>query len=235
MVRCMSPSIRRHLNYANLVATLALLFAMSGGALAATHYLVNSTKQINPRVLAALKGQAGSRGPAGPGGPAGPAGVAGAVGPQGPKGTEGMEGARGPKGDRGGEGAEGPAGVSALSPLPSGVSESGDYGTRTPNDGMKGPLEQTVTFPIPLPEEIPPSKIVYNVQSTSAHCGGPGHADRGYLCIYSESRGSVEGPLTVTNLEGSTEEGTGIFGFVMSLAVSGGEAYDLGTYTVTAS
>jgi hypothetical protein len=28
---------RRHLNYANVVATLALVFAMSGGALAASH------------------------------------------------------------------------------------------------------------------------------------------------------------------------------------------------------
>jgi hypothetical protein len=44
-------SIRRRLSYANVVATLALVFAMSGGALAASHYLVNSTKQINPKVL----------------------------------------------------------------------------------------------------------------------------------------------------------------------------------------
>jgi cytoskeletal protein RodZ len=47
-------SIRRHLNYANIVATLALLFAMSGGALAAKHYLINSTKQISPKALQAL-------------------------------------------------------------------------------------------------------------------------------------------------------------------------------------
>lgn len=43
--------MRRHLSYANVVATLALVFAMSGGALAAKHYLVNSTKQFNPKVL----------------------------------------------------------------------------------------------------------------------------------------------------------------------------------------
>jgi hypothetical protein len=30
-------SLRKHLSYANIVATLALLFAMSGGALAASH------------------------------------------------------------------------------------------------------------------------------------------------------------------------------------------------------
>ena len=36
--------MRRHLNYANVTATLALVFAMSGGALAAKHYLVSSPK-----------------------------------------------------------------------------------------------------------------------------------------------------------------------------------------------
>jgi cytoskeletal protein RodZ len=46
--------MRRRLNYANVTATLALFFAMSGGALAAKHYLINSTKQINPKVLKAL-------------------------------------------------------------------------------------------------------------------------------------------------------------------------------------
>ena len=47
--------VRRHLSYANIAATLALVFAMSGGALAATHYLINSTRQINPKVLNALR------------------------------------------------------------------------------------------------------------------------------------------------------------------------------------
>src|SRR5437764_1330047 len=44
--------LRRHLNYANVIATLALFFAITGGALAAKHYLINSTKQINPKVMA---------------------------------------------------------------------------------------------------------------------------------------------------------------------------------------
>ncbi|MGH2853381.1 MAG: hypothetical protein ACRDLF_04220 [Solirubrobacteraceae bacterium] len=47
--------MRKHLNYANVVATFALLFAMSGGALAAKHYLLNSVGQINPRVLSKLR------------------------------------------------------------------------------------------------------------------------------------------------------------------------------------
>jgi hypothetical protein len=47
--------LRRNLTYANVTATLALVFAMSGGALAAKHYLVNSTKQLNPRVIRSLE------------------------------------------------------------------------------------------------------------------------------------------------------------------------------------
>jgi hypothetical protein len=43
--------MRRHITYANVVATLALVFAMSGGAIAAKHYLVTKTNQISPKVL----------------------------------------------------------------------------------------------------------------------------------------------------------------------------------------
>jgi hypothetical protein len=75
-------SLRKHLSYANVVATLALLFAMSGGALAANHYLINSTKQINPKVIKKLKGNRGARGAqgvAGPGGLVGPKGATGTL------------------------------------------------------------------------------------------------------------------------------------------------------------
>jgi hypothetical protein len=46
--------MRRHITYANVTATLALVFAMSGGALAAKHYLVTKTNQISPKVLQSL-------------------------------------------------------------------------------------------------------------------------------------------------------------------------------------
>jgi hypothetical protein len=75
----MNP-IRKHLSYANVVATLALVFAMSGGALAAKHYLVNSTTQINPKVLKKLKGNRGAQGPLGLAGPRGPQGLQGPTG-----------------------------------------------------------------------------------------------------------------------------------------------------------
>jgi hypothetical protein len=80
---------KRSLNYANVTATLALVFSMSGGALAASHYLINSTKQINPKVLKKLKGNAGANGAPGATGPSGPSGPAGSQGKEGPAGAAG--------------------------------------------------------------------------------------------------------------------------------------------------
>jgi hypothetical protein len=88
-------TLRRHLNYANVVATLALLFAMSGGALAANQYLINSTKQINPKVLKRLRGTSGKRGAPGTRGLAGAIGATGGQGPKG-EGLKGETGGRGP-------------------------------------------------------------------------------------------------------------------------------------------
>ena len=52
--------IRRHLSYANIVATMALVLAMGGGAAyAACHYLITSTKQIKPVRPRLLEGQGG--------------------------------------------------------------------------------------------------------------------------------------------------------------------------------
>lgn len=78
--------------YSNVVATLALVFAMSGGALAASKYLITSTKQISPKVVKALKGKKGAPGPVGPQGKEGPAGKEGSAGKEGPAGKVGPAG-----------------------------------------------------------------------------------------------------------------------------------------------
>jgi hypothetical protein len=78
--------VRKRLTYANVTATLALFFAMSGAAFATHHYLLNSTKQINPKVLKSLKGKTGAKGKEGAAGKEGPAGKEGAPGKEGAKG-----------------------------------------------------------------------------------------------------------------------------------------------------
>jgi Collagen triple helix repeat (20 copies) len=142
--------IRRRLCYANVVATLALVFAMSGGALAAGHYLLTSTSQVSPKVLKALKGQSGKTGPAGAQGAQGPQsaqgahGEPGAVGPAGPQGPQGEPGAPGAAGK---EGSPWTAGGT----LPAGKSETGVWA------GASGPEETgfnakvvLASFTIPL-------------------------------------------------------------------------------------
>lgn len=82
---------------------MALLFAMAGGAVAATHYLITSTRQISPKVLKELRGAAGVRGPAGSNGSNGATGEKGERGERGERGEPGQTGEKGEKGEPGGQ------------------------------------------------------------------------------------------------------------------------------------
>jgi hypothetical protein len=42
--------LKRRLTYANVAMTVAVVFAMSGGAFAAGKYVITSIKQISPKV-----------------------------------------------------------------------------------------------------------------------------------------------------------------------------------------
>ncbi len=108
----MFSAIRSRMTYANVVATLALVFAMSGGALAASHYLITSTKQIKPSVLASLKGKNGVNGAQGAQGVQGPAGLAGSPGAAGGRGETGTAGTNGTDGTNGENGKAGKNGKS---------------------------------------------------------------------------------------------------------------------------
>jgi hypothetical protein len=120
--------------------TLALVFAMSGGAFAAGKYLIVSTKQIKPSVLAQLKGKAGAPGAQGP---------AGAAGPQGPAGANGKDGANGANGTNGTDGVS-PAGT-AFAGAAHGCTEGGvefkGANTTYACNGKKGTTGFTETLP----------------------------------------------------------------------------------------
>jgi len=100
------------MTYANVAATLALVFAMGGSAVAASHYLITSKKQISPKVVRELSGKQGVAGPAGA------SGAQGASGPQGPAGAQGLTGEEGEKGTPGPEGKAGPQGEKGNTSLP---------------------------------------------------------------------------------------------------------------------
>ncbi len=185
--------MRKRLSYANVTATLALVFAMSGGAMAANHYLITSTKQINPKVLKKLTGKAGKTGATGA---TGAAGATGATGPQ------GKEGSKGEKGEPGKEGAPNPNAVFATnaghatnsdelggvgashyvrpgSTLTSGDTESGVYGAGA---GEGQVAVASITFVPKL--AAAPTKTEYVPSGTTSNCPGPDQAVAGYLCVY---------------------------------------------------
>lgn len=146
----MYAKIRGRVTYTNILLTLALVFAMSGGALAAKKYLITSTKQISPSVLKSLKGANGKNGAPGSQGPQGTPGVAGAkgdVGPQGPVGSEGKKGEPGPEGKAG---ASGQTGFTAT--LPADQTETGTWSQTFAGVTVGVRPLIAISFPIPLKE-----------------------------------------------------------------------------------
>ncbi len=106
--------IRRHLNSTTVVAFAALVFAMTGGAFAATggggSSGAKASAAVTPTATAA-KSKAKPKAKAGPRGPAGPQGKTGATGPAGAQGPQGAAGAAGAQGETGGAGGEGKTGA----------------------------------------------------------------------------------------------------------------------------
>jgi hypothetical protein len=219
----MLSRIGSRLTVANIAATLALVFAMSGGALAATHYLLNSTKQINPKVLKALKGR---NGVAGPTGSPGAAGTPGAQGPQGKAGANGangvgvtsreFEGAAGNctvggseftaangttfacNGTNGKEPKEPKEGLPWPNYLPSGRTETGTWGFVSNAEGL---TRVPLSFPVPTSEPLEPTLGKGPVElleplATDPNCPGTVEkpkANPGFICVYSEK---LEDPLS---------------------------------------
>jgi len=134
--------------YSNVVATLALFFALAGGAWAATQLpkeSVGSTQLKNGAVTpaklsdAAKKGMTGARGeagaqgalgPRGNEGPRGENGTAGATGPQGVRGATGAIGAAGSRGEAGEIGLRGERGVQGETGMTGLRGEQGERGNR---------------------------------------------------------------------------------------------------------
>ncbi len=110
----------------NAIAWLALFVALTGTSMAASHYVVSSTKQIKPSVLKKLHG---NRGPAGSQGSVGPAGPQGAAGKEGGPGQQGLPGKEGKAGK---EGKTGPAGETTFGGPTGPTGEAGTNGATGP-------------------------------------------------------------------------------------------------------
>ena len=152
----MFSAIRNRITPATVIATIALVFAMTGGAYAAKKFLITSTKQISPSVLKSLKGANGKNGAAGPAGPAGApgAGTPGAAGPQGPAGAAGANGGNGQKGEKGAKGEPWTAGGT----LPKNATETGVWSFGPIAEGT--PTVPIASFTIPLAASLDRKSVV---------------------------------------------------------------------------
>ncbi len=222
----MFSMIRRRVTFANVMLTLALVFAMSGGAYAAQRYLITSTKQISPKVLKALKGSAG---------PAGSPGVQGAAGPQGaqgPQGTSGVNGEKGEKGEAGPRGEPGPKGEPwpAGGTLPKGATETGSWSAH-PAEGQVQFLP--ISFPIPLAGELEEFQTLI---APNAKCPGSAAkpaAEPGYLCVYTGGVVGVE-LQGVDKVSGGLAGGASTAGAQLKVNWTESTALAWGTWAVTA-
>ncbi|MGH2878777.1 MAG: collagen-like triple helix repeat-containing protein [Solirubrobacteraceae bacterium] len=200
--------------------TLALVFAMTGGAYAAKKYLITSTKQISPKVLKQLEGKAGPAGAQGPAGPAGPQGNPGAPGKDGTNGTNGEKGAAGTNGKSvvveeetaGGPNCEGHGGASFeaegtgtktyacngqtgfTKTLPSGETEQGTWMINFNASEEHIQAADPISFNIPLAKPVAVHYLAEGAVSTS-ECPGTAEAPsatKGNLCVYTLQSNNAE-------------------------------------------
>lgn len=208
----MFSTVRERLTSANILATMALLFALTGGAYAAG-FRITSIKQISPSVIKKLRGSRGAVGPVGATGPAGPAGAVGPVGPTGPAGAAGKDGKDGSNGlsvvskvipsgaanCAGLGGSEFTAGSTTtfacngqtgyVEHLPKGKSEAGMWAIEVPPTNPTFHIVvglTTISFPIAL-ETAPAVHVLEKGATPTAECPGSvsePKAVEGNLCIY---------------------------------------------------
>ncbi len=204
--------LSKHINPATILALAALVFAITGGAYAASggngggngsggdasasvasaHASIAKKSKKKP----APAGKPGPRGPSGPAGPAGATGPAGPTGPAGgtgPAGSAGAEGETGPQGPQGPKGEQGPAGTTGYTEfLPSGKTEKGSWDLTVPaaNPALGKPIAQTsISFVIPLEAEPQVHFLQPNAPAKTTECPGTAEnpeAAPGQLCVYAQ-------------------------------------------------
>ncbi len=149
----MFSPLRNRFGIPGVISVIALVFAMMGGAYAA------SNNSGGGKAAASAKAKRGPKGPKGPAGPPGPAGSTGAKGDAGALGANGKDGAQGPKGEKGPKGDKGDKGPkgdpwTAGGTLPAGATETGGWAFGLLSAGGKPegelPLYIPISFPIPL-------------------------------------------------------------------------------------
>ncbi len=243
--------LRNRFGIPGVISVIALVFAMIGGAYAATNESGKATASAK-----AKKGPRGPKGKAGPAGPQGPAGPAGTPGPPGPKGSNGSNGDAGARGATGASGATGEDGATGAtgqdgSPwtaggtLPSGQTETGAWsfviGPEEPTFGV--PFgKAAISFPIPIANpggnaSIAAHRLVQG-ESETAECPGTyiePKAEPGNLCVYTHVElNAGPSPQLTVDLPSITFEAEIIPGAFVNTTEGESGGFAQGSWAVTA-
>jgi hypothetical protein len=193
----MLKAIRRNLSPPTAIAVVALVFAMSGGAIAAQNYTSSAEASKQRKAKRGPKGPRGKQGPRGPKGLQGPIGQRGPVGPQGPKGDTGDPWTAG--------------GI-----LPSGRSLGGTWVASVGPEVIpgKGAAATSISFGLPL--QAPPAIVVVKKgkegEEHAAECPGSvidPKAAKGVLCLYTAEEVPLDPQLAIPTPYGAILSYTG--------------------------
>jgi hypothetical protein len=203
-----------------IVAIVAMVVALSGGAYAASGGLTSKQKkEVTKIAQTEAKKFAGKPGPQGPQGNQGSNGSNGAKGDTGPEGKQGPEG---PQGKPGLEGEEGEAGSPwTVDGLPSGATEMGSWSAGKVS-AVTDPLYAPISFAVPLKAGETVEVVFVNFlgkeekessqNEPSTICTGTFKvptAPAGVLCVYEQSA-SLNEDSTEPTARFETASGTGV-------------------------
>jgi hypothetical protein len=206
----MFSTLRNRFGIPGVISVIALVFAMIGGAYAASNSSGGGKATASAKAKRGPRGPKGATGPAGPQGPAGPAGAKGDAGANGANGAAGATGPTGPTGTagaKGATGATGPTGQSGFTEtLPSGKTETGVWADS--DNFTSEEIMIPISFPIPLAAPAEEKAFFLNKEETkkveeteetgAGECAGTVQhptAPEGELCVYTleEANQNMEG------------------------------------------
>jgi hypothetical protein len=209
----MFSTLRTRFGIPGVISVIALVFAMLGGAYAASNSSPGGKATASAKAKKGPRGPKGATGPAGPQGPAGAKGDAGAngssgaTGPTGATGNAGAKGVTGATGSTGATGATGATGFSGFTAtLPPGAEEKGTWNaffTSTSEENYFPLGVANISFSIPLdPAAAAAGKaFVFTAPETEAEKFGKNKTTKA-ACVVGEPE------CEPTGCEGSLEEPT---------------------------
>jgi hypothetical protein len=247
-----------------IVAVVALILGLAGGAYAAKHYVITSTSQIKPSVLKKLKGASGPQGAPGAAGANGKDGTNGDPGSNGKDGTSATTSTfTGAKGECKAGGVE----VHSASPdalvcngetgftetLPSkqtatGVWTVGNVAEIAPYPGNGNGVRIPLSFAIPLAAELEASQVHY-IKANGKEIKPPFEevepeqcpgtvtepkANAGNLCIYTFELENGLAYYKSMKNPATGEEGAAMTGVDFEVFATGNGLKGMGTWAVTA-